>query len=209
VKNKETGEFELVVGNAQIIAGFFILALLLAVFFAMGFIVARAKYQQEPVTAASPQPELRPQPPAQAAQHPAEQPAADATKSDATGQSAASGPPETAPAEAAKTAAAEAKTEAKTESKPETKAETKAEAPPAAPAEAAPGTYWQVTATNNLAAARAMLQSMKDMGLPASLSPGPNNLTRVLVGPYTDNATLAKVKTQLENAGLQPLKRTQ
>ena len=48
MKNKETGEFELVVGNGQIISGFFILVLLLAVFFAMGFIVARAKYQQEP-----------------------------------------------------------------------------------------------------------------------------------------------------------------
>src|ERR1700728_438283 len=54
MKNKETGEFELLVGNGQIISGFFILALLLAVFFAMGFIVARAKYQQEPTTAAIP-----------------------------------------------------------------------------------------------------------------------------------------------------------
>ena len=48
MKNKETGEFELLVGNGQIISGFFILALLLAVFFAMGYIIARAKYQQEP-----------------------------------------------------------------------------------------------------------------------------------------------------------------
>ncbi len=47
MKNKETGEFELVVGNGQIISGFFIFALLLAVFFAMGYIVARAKYQQD------------------------------------------------------------------------------------------------------------------------------------------------------------------
>ena len=51
MKNKETGEFELLVGNGQIISGFFILALLLAVFFAMGYIVARAKYQQEPAAA--------------------------------------------------------------------------------------------------------------------------------------------------------------
>ena len=90
MKNKETGEFELVVGNGQIISGFFILALLLAVFFAMGFIVARAKYQQEPATttaAASTSPELRqpastpPQPPAEAKNEPPAQdsapPAAD------------------------------------------------------------------------------------------------------------------------------------
>ena len=60
--NKETGEFELVVGNGQILSGFFIVVLLLAVVFAMGFIVARAKYQQEPATttaAASTSPELR------------------------------------------------------------------------------------------------------------------------------------------------------
>jgi hypothetical protein len=54
-----------------------------------------------------------------------------------------------------------------------------------------------------------MLQSMKDMGLPASLSPGPNDFTRVLLGPYSDIATMAKVKTQLENAGLHPVKHTQ
>ena len=53
MKNKETGEFELLVGNGQIISGFFILALLLAVFFAMGYIVARAKYQQEPAAAST------------------------------------------------------------------------------------------------------------------------------------------------------------
>lgn len=187
--NKETGEFELVIGNAQIISGFFILALLLAVFFAMGFIVARAKYQQEPpTTAAVTQPDVRQQPtatapPVAAPTPPAEQPAADANSG--------------APPDAAKPAQAE---------KP---AESDAAQPEPAPAEAAIGTYWQVTATKDPAAARAMLQSMKDMGLPASLSPGPNDFTRVLVGPYSDTATLAKVKTQLENAGLHPVKHTQ
>ena len=39
MRNNETGEFELVVGNGQMLSGFFILALLLAVFFAMGYIV--------------------------------------------------------------------------------------------------------------------------------------------------------------------------
>jgi cell division septation protein DedD len=190
VKNKETGEFELLVGNGQIISGFFILVLLLAVFFAMGFIVARAKYQQEPATAttaSSTQPELRQQP---AAQPPAQPPADtgsdshtdDATKPPVDGGSAA--PPAAPPVAAS----------------PE---------PPPVVAESMQGTYWQVTATKDPAAARAMLQSMKDMGLPASLSPGPNDFTRVLVGPYSDTATMAKVKTQLENAGLHPVKHTQ
>ena len=189
MKNKETGEFELVVGNAQIISGFFILVLLLAVFFAMGFIVARAKYQQEPAaatTASSAQPELRQQPAAaQATAQPPVDTRSDSHTDDAT--------------------------------KPPVNGAAEPTAPPAAPtpepppvvAESMQGTYWQVTATKDPAAARAMLQSMKDMGLPASLSPGPNDFTRVLVGPYTDNATMAKVKTQLENAGLHPVKHTQ
>jgi cell division septation protein DedD len=192
VKNKETGEFELVVGNAQIISGFFILALLLAVFFAMGFIVARAKYQQEPATAAAAvsQPQARPEPPAAAPPTPAaagspEQPASDS----------GSAPP--------------ADTSAKLPAEPEKPPQPAEAAPEPAPAEAAAGTYWQVTATKDPAAARAMLQSMKDMGLPASLSPGPNDFTRVLVGPYNDTATMAKVKTQLENAGLHPVKHAQ
>jgi cell division septation protein DedD len=187
VKNKETGEFELVVGNAQIISGFFVLALLLAVFFAMGFIVARAKYQQEPAAtaaASTTQPELRPA----ASTAPAPAIAPPDTKSDLTKDDATKAPPDTPT----------------TVAPPETKAE-----PVAAPVEAPQGTFWQVTATKDPAAARAMLQSMKDMGLPASLSPGPNDFTRVLVGPYTDNATMAKVKTQLENVGMHPVKHIQ
>jgi cell division septation protein DedD len=189
VKNKETGEFELVVGNAQIISGFFILVLLLAVFFAMGFIVARAKYQQEPAaaaTASSAQPELRQQPAAQ----PPVQPPAD-TRSDSRTDEATKPPVDGTATEP---------TPPRAGPTPE---------PPPVVAESMQGTYWQVTATKDPAAARAMLQSMKDMGLPASLSPGPNDFTRVLVGPYTDNATMAKVKTQLENAGLHPVKHTQ
>ena len=190
MKNKETGEFELVVGNGQIISGFFILALLLAVFFAMGFIVARAKYQQEPPTtaAAASTPEVRTQPqtaaPPAAASAPVEPPAD--TKSEPPADTAAKPPAEA--------------------EKPPQPVEA---APPAAQAEPATGAYWQVTATKDPVSARAMLQSIKDMGLPASLSPGPNDFTRVLVGPYSDTATLAKVKTQLENAGLHPVKHTQ
>jgi cell division septation protein DedD len=192
VKNKETGEFELVVGNGQIISGFFILVLLLAVFFAMGFIVARAKYQQEPATttASSTPPELRQQP---AASQPPVQPPAD-TRSDSHADDATK-PPVDGPAGSAAPPAAPPAA-----ANPE---------PPPVVAESMQGTYWQVTATKDPAAARAMLQSMKDMGLPASLSPGPNDFTRVLVGPYSDNATMAKVKTQLENAGLHPVKHTQ
>ena len=39
MRNNETGEFELVVGNRQLLSGFFIVVMLFGVFFAMGYIV--------------------------------------------------------------------------------------------------------------------------------------------------------------------------
>ncbi len=41
MRNKETGEFELVVGNRQLLSGFFIVVLLFAVVFAMGYILGQ------------------------------------------------------------------------------------------------------------------------------------------------------------------------
>src|ERR1039458_2218387 len=41
MKNNETGEFELVVGNRQLLSGFFIVVLLFAVAFAMGYVVGQ------------------------------------------------------------------------------------------------------------------------------------------------------------------------
>ncbi len=46
--------------------------------------------------------------------------------------------------------------------------------------------------------------SLKEKGLPIVLTPGPRNLTRVLVGPYPDKQSLGKAKTDLENAGFHP-----
>ena len=41
MRNNETGEFELLVGNRQLLSGFFIVVLLFAVAFSMGYIVGR------------------------------------------------------------------------------------------------------------------------------------------------------------------------
>src|SRR4051794_34325022 len=41
MKNNESGEFELVMGNRQLLSGFFIVCLLFGVAFAMGYIVGR------------------------------------------------------------------------------------------------------------------------------------------------------------------------
>src|SRR4051794_12419846 len=41
MKNEDTGEFELVLGNKQLLSGFFIVVILFGVFFTMGYIVGR------------------------------------------------------------------------------------------------------------------------------------------------------------------------
>src|SRR3954451_14067588 len=41
MRNNETGEFEMVVGNKQLLSGFFIVVLLFAVAFAMGYVVGQ------------------------------------------------------------------------------------------------------------------------------------------------------------------------
>ena len=72
--------------------------------------------------------------------------------------------------------------------------------------ELAPGSYWQVMALHQ-ADAEVLVRTLKDMGLPSLMSPAPNNLMRVLVGPYTDTETMGRAKSQLENAGFHPIKK--
>ena len=206
MRNNETGEFELLVGNRQLLSGFFIVVLLFAVAFSMGYIVGRnsspsAKLQTETASsagAASQMPETRPQPVAQAPAAggptgetippPANAPPANTPPQPTTQPERGSGSPlGPAPATAAGTAPPVAPP-----------------APPPPP-EAAPGSYWQVLATASQTSAEAMRQTMKDKGFPASLQPGPNNLIRVLIGPYTDKQSLGRAKTALENAGVHPV----
>jgi cell division septation protein DedD len=207
MRNNETGEFELLVGNRQLLSGFFIVVLLFAVAFSMGYIVGRnsspsAKLQAETGSsagAASQTPETRSQPVAQAPAAPPAPggtPPADAAPGGAVAPPADTSPqpstqPERAPGSPLGPAAGAAPT-----------------APPTAPpppVEAAPGSYWQVLATASQTSADAMRQTMKDKGFPASLQPGPNNLIRVLIGPYTDKQSLGRAKTELENAGVHPV----
>src|SRR5215470_9021228 len=86
MRNNETGEFELVVGNRQLLSGFFIVVLLFAVSFAMGYVVGQnsprgGKGQPETASAApvslTPA-DSRPQQPA--ASRPADPPPANATE---------------------------------------------------------------------------------------------------------------------------------
>jgi cell division septation protein DedD len=187
-RDSETGEFELVLGNGQLLSGLFIVVLLFAVFFALGYVVGQNSPRSAKLSEAGATPATeRPQPAAQ--QPAAQQPAAgvetppqsppDATP--AAGQEAPGGPPATPP-------------------------ESGAAAPAGESEEPAAGSYWQVMALKQ-ADAEVVVRSLKDKGFPALLAPGRNNLTRVLVGPYKDMTAMGKAKTELENAGFHPIKK--
>ena len=185
MRNNETGEFELVVGNRQLLSGFFIVVLLFAVSFAMGYVVGQnsprgGKGQPETASAAP----VSLTPADSRSQQPAAVPSPEPPpKAGAEGEA----PPQTTqPAQNAPAAAP---------SNP----------PPAAP-EGTPGTYWQVMAVPR-ADAEVVARALKDKGFPSTLTQGPNNLVRVLVGPYNDTQSMGKAKTELENAGFRPIRK--
>ncbi len=190
MRNNETGEFELVVGNRQLLSGFFIVVLLFAVAFAMGYVVGqnspRSTKLSGETAAATPVPvpdSSRPTPapaPATEAPKPADQPPPDTATAEATPDTTAP-QPTTQPAREAAPATSEA----------------------AAPPQLAPGTYWQAIAVPQHEA-EVMADGLKEKGFAVVLRPGTKGLTRVLVGPYNNKEALGRAKTELENAGLHP-----
>jgi cell division septation protein DedD len=190
MRNSETGEFELVVGNRQLLSGFFIVVLLAAVVFSMGYILGRssapsAKLQAE---AASPS----------AAR---EARAVPVSPGPAAGAPTEPGTPPAQTADGAQQPPADAGPQPTTQPAREAQPPPAAQTPPPPAPEAAPGSYWQVLATNSQANADVMLQTLKDKGFPASLSRGQDNLIHVVVGPYNDTASMGRAKTELERAG--------
>jgi cell division septation protein DedD len=190
MKNNETGEFELVLGNRQLLSGFFIVVILFAVFFVMGYIVGR---NSTPATqAAASRDQASPAEPSGGRPQPA---------------SGTAPAPENPPAaEPPKEGAREPQPATQAARPPAAKTEASAPNPPAdpAPVEPAPGeTYLQVAAVKQ-DVAETVAKTLKDKGFAAVLSPGPPGKTRVLVGPYTDLAKLGQAKADLERLGFQP-----
>ena len=202
MRNNE-GEFELVMGNRQLLSGFFVVALLFGVAFAMGYIVGRnsipsSKAQAEvtaPAAAAAgsqnrPQP-APPEPPPAEQQPPA---SADEAAASPGTQPAAEPDPTTQPARDGTAAAPPTQTEARPSAAP----------PAAGVTEPEPGTYWQVTAIAQ-PQAEVFAKVLRDKGFRVSLSPGTKSLTRVLVGPYPDRESLGRAKSNLEGSGFHPV----
>jgi cell division septation protein DedD len=189
MKNNDAGEFELVLGNRQLLSGFFVVVILFAVFFVMGYIVGRNSSPPSKLAANSDA----------SATAPVSQTRPQAAPGSA---SAAQSPPAAEPA-GDKSAEPTRQPAAQSARESDTKAETPA--PPAASAEPVPGeTYLQVMAVKQ-EEAEVVARTLKAKGFPSSLAPGLKGLTRVLVGPYTDTATLGKAKAELENSGFHPI----
>ncbi len=202
MRNNETGEFELVVGNKQLLSGFFIVVLLFAVAFAMGYVVGQNT--QRPAKLASDggaasaavntAADSRPQPASPATPVSTTPPAADAAQPGTPDPASQANPqPTTQPAQGSQPAGGE---------KPAT---APASTGIVASSELPPGSFWQVLAVKP-EVAEAIRQTLKDKGFQVSLTPGTNNLTRVLVGPYNDTPSLGRAKTALETAGFQPVR---
>lgn len=204
MRNNETGEFELVVGNKQLLSGFFIVVLLFAVAFAMGYVVGQnaprsAKMASEgtgsgsPVTSTA---DARPpasSPPPVAVSTPAvtgQQPPPDSLPQPTT-QAAQGSQPASQPATTDKPAGRSADSAAATGI--------------VASSDLPPGNFWQVIAVKP-EVSDAMRQTLKDKGFQVALTPGTSNLTRVLVGPYSDTQAMGRAKTELENAGFRPVR---
>jgi len=192
MRNKDTGEFELVIGDKQLLSGFFIGIVLLAVVFVMGYMMGRGTHSSTPT-----QSETAGVTPSAQPDSPAPQTAA---PSATAATPAASTPAASTPVD---TPAAEAPPQPTT-----VPARDSAAAPAPAPAaDPANASYWQVTATSSRNSADAVSQTLQNKGFPASTRPGPNNLTLVWVGPYTDKESLRKAKQKLEEAGFNTTKK--
>ncbi len=179
-KNEE-GEFELVLGNRQLLSIFFIVVILFGVFFTMGYIVGRSS---APTMASTPA--------AVKSEAPAEQRASAAAPPTATEpMAAAPAPPKPAPASAAETVPARGE-----------------ETPKSPAAEPGPGQMYLQVAAVIRSDAENEVATLRKRGFPAQIAPSPREgIYRVLVGPYGDAASLGKAKADLENLGFKPLVR--
>ncbi len=181
MKNSETGEYELVVGNGQLLSAFFIVALLLGVAFGLGYMIGQNSQRSKPQTdaAAGPAPNVVTQTPVQ----PAAPPQAAAEQASQPADSPApSEPPAPQPT---------------TQPARETIGATAPAPPPAAADDGPAGHYWQVGAFKAAEEAQPTFHMLRDGGMPVIIKTLPDGLVRVLVGPYADKRALSNARQEL------------
>jgi hypothetical protein len=178
VPRNEDGEFELILGNRQLMSVFFIVVILLGVFFAMGYIVGR---NSSPVTGpdiATRRPESKPL--VETPTPPRETPEPEAPKATAPQQGPAV-PAEKLPEVVVERAPAKQPSRAAASDQPETGK-----------------TYLQLSAIDH-DKAEIMVELLRKKSFPALAAEIPEKpgVFRVLVGPLTD---VNKTRADLQNA---------
>lgn len=202
----DEGEFELVLGNRQLLSFFFLVVVLLGVFFTMGYIVGRnsgpvsSEVVGGPVgTRAADTPPVRIEPANSAMPEPP--PAKPADEKPIVERSV-----EEKPAEPPVTSKVEGGRVEPVSTAPAAQA-------PEPPKLAAPKVeeakggqlYFQVVAVVRDQADR-MAGTLKSQGIPAAVVPGPNeSIFRVVVGPMTDEGAIQSMRAKLEAAGHRPI----
>jgi cell division protein FtsN len=209
----DEGDFELVLGNRQLLSVFFILVVLLGIFFTMGYILGRssepASYASAPKRTAEsrnpivvdPAPSSEPTKPVETA--PAQKPSA-MTELVAQSTKQVTEPAKPAPAHTAPPKTAEPP---KTATPPPPQPKPPVATAPARTAgtPAAGQTFLQVAA---IAKSEADLYAdvLAKKGFPSMVAPGPSaTIFRVLVGPLPDSAAVAKTKVDLEAVGIKSI----
>jgi len=205
----DDGEFELVLGNKQLVSVFLIVVILMGVFFSMGYIVGR---NSGPLQAAETPRTTEPakpivvEHPSVASQQPdansAASPPSDSASSSRKPSAVSPPPTETKPVESQPVASAPSKPVEQPKPKP---VETVSHPSPGDPA---PGDYWQVVATTR-PDAELVAETLAKKGFKSLIAPAPKEgFFRVLVGPFHDSGSLAQARTGLEGTGFKtPLMR--
>lgn len=201
--SKADGEYELVLGNRQLLSAFFIIVILFGVFFTMGYVVGRnsspaSSASAAPATAATSQ-----RPEAASPQQQTPLPKQEAKESSPVETKSVT-PPETKPMAPPETP--EPRREAP--ARPAPHAKTAGSPGGAVAVNPGPGNMYLQVAAVAQPQAGVVVDTLKQKGFPAVLGQGPNaTIFRVMVGPFADAAALGKAKAELENAGFHPLVR--
>ncbi len=201
------GEFELVLGNRQLLSVFFILVVLLGLFFTVGYIVGRntgpaadrrtAQVANSNAIVVEPASELAAFP--------------GSAKSDAAKVNAAKVNDSSAPAKPASQATSSPSSVGAV--RPREESPGKPTTPPAEPPKAAdnvpaPGAMFLQVAATKKPEAELLIEVLGKKGFRAILSPVPDQaLLRVLVGPLADADAVAKGRADLTAIGFKPILR--
>lgn len=181
---KDEGEFELILGNKQIIAVFVIVLLLMGLFFSIGFLAGRRS--AAPADAAAKAPSNIPITVDATKQQPA---ATEAAQPQEKAENTAPPAPAETPATAQEPAPAKPQ--------PPVPARLFIDQPP-------PGTYLQAAATVRADAEAMLSYIIGKTGLSGYVTPSPKTpeLCRVLIGPLSGNEQMADARAKLNALGV-------